>query len=76
MIGRAPPLDSTRPVLQVTGLRKSFHRGLPPRRRTIEVLKGADLEIGAGELVGLVGENAWMVGSSPTTTITARSSPR
>ena len=57
MIGRAPPLDSTRPVLQVTGLRKSFHRGLPPRRRTIEVLKGADLEIGAGELVGLVGEN-------------------
>jgi ABC-2 type transport system ATP-binding protein len=30
---------------------------LPPRRRTIEVLKGADLEIGAGEMVGLVGEN-------------------
>jgi ABC-type multidrug transport system ATPase subunit len=30
---------------------------LPPRRRTVEVLKGADLEIGAGELVGLVGEN-------------------
>jgi ABC-2 type transport system ATP-binding protein len=44
-------------VLRVRGLRKSFHRGLPPRRRTIEVLKGADLEIGAGELVGLVGEN-------------------
>lgn len=48
---------SRRPVLRVTGLRKSFRRGLPPRRRTIEVLKGADLEIGAGELVGLVGEN-------------------
>jgi ABC-2 type transport system ATP-binding protein len=46
-----------RSVLRVSGLRKSFHRGLPPRRRTIEVLKGADLEIGAGELVGLVGEN-------------------
>src|SRR6266545_3123659 len=45
------------PVLQVRGLVKSFHRGLPPRRRTIAVLKGADLEIRAGELVGLVGEN-------------------
>src|SRR5512132_1353509 len=44
-------------VLRVRGLVKSFHRGLPPRRRTIEVLKGADLEIRAGELVGLVGEN-------------------
>lgn len=55
---QAPQLDRTRrSVLRVNGLRKSFHRGLPPRRRTIEVLKGADLEISAGELVGLVGEN-------------------
>jgi ABC-2 type transport system ATP-binding protein len=44
-------------VLRVSGLRKSFHHGLPPRRREIEVLKGADLEIRPGELVGLVGEN-------------------
>jgi ABC-2 type transport system ATP-binding protein len=44
-------------VLRVAGLRKSFHRGLPPRRRTIEVLKGANLEIDPGEMVGLVGEN-------------------
>jgi ABC-2 type transport system ATP-binding protein len=44
-------------VLRVSGLRKSFHRGIPPRRRTFEVLKGADLEVKAGELVGLVGEN-------------------
>lgn len=49
--------STRRSVLRVRGLRKSFHSGLPPRRRTIEVLKGADLEIGAGELVGLVGEN-------------------
>lgn len=44
-------------VLRVRGVVKSFHRGLPPRRKTIEVLKGADLEIRPGELVGLVGEN-------------------
>jgi ABC-2 type transport system ATP-binding protein len=43
--------------LRVSGVRKSFHRGLPPRRRTLEVLKGADLQIQGGELVGLVGEN-------------------
>jgi len=36
---------------------KSFHRGLPPRRRTVEVLKGASLMVCGGELVGLVGEN-------------------
>jgi ABC-2 type transport system ATP-binding protein len=58
MTGQAPlPDPARRSVLRVSGLRKSFHRGLPPRRRTIEVLKGADLEIRAGELVGLVGEN-------------------
>jgi ABC-2 type transport system ATP-binding protein len=53
---REHPLSS-KPVLRVQGLIKSFHRGLPPRRRTIEVLKGADLEVRPGELVGLVGEN-------------------
>ncbi|MFN8215103.1 MAG: ABC transporter ATP-binding protein [Solirubrobacterales bacterium] len=36
---------------------KSFHRGLPPRRRPVAVLRGASLEVGHGELVGLVGEN-------------------
>jgi ABC-type multidrug transport system ATPase subunit len=44
-------------VLQVEGVEKSFHRGIWPLRRTIGVLKGASLEVGAGELVGLVGEN-------------------
>ena len=44
-------------VLRAHGVVKSFHRGFPPRRRTIEVLKGANLEIRPGELVGLVGEN-------------------
>src|SRR5262245_18828666 len=44
-------------ALRARGVFKAFHRGIPPRRRTIEVLKGADLEIRRGELVGLVGEN-------------------
>ncbi len=44
-------------VLSVSGVEKSFYRGIWPRRRTIEVLKGASLEVRAGELVGLVGEN-------------------
>ena len=44
-------------VLRVSGVEKSFHRGVWPRRRTIPVLKGACLEVAPGELVGLVGEN-------------------
>jgi ABC-2 type transport system ATP-binding protein len=44
-------------VLSVRDVRKSFHRGIWPLRREIEVLKGATLEVRAGELVGLVGEN-------------------
>ena len=49
---------SPRPlVLRVEGVVKSFHRGIPPFRRTIPVLQGATLEVRAGELVGLVGEN-------------------
>jgi ABC-2 type transport system ATP-binding protein len=44
-------------VLRVEGVEKSFQRGLPPRRRRTDVLKGASLMVCAGELVGLVGEN-------------------
>jgi ABC-2 type transport system ATP-binding protein len=46
-----------RAVLRVDGVEKSFHRGIWPRRRTIPVLRSASLVVGAGELVGLVGEN-------------------
>ena len=49
--------DSRPVVLRVESIMKSFHRGIPPFRRTIPVLRGASLEIRAGELVGLVGEN-------------------
>jgi ABC-2 type transport system ATP-binding protein len=44
-------------VLRAEDVRKSFHRGIWPRRRTVEVLKGASLMVCQGELVGLVGEN-------------------
>jgi ABC-2 type transport system ATP-binding protein len=44
-------------VLRVEGLEKSFRRGLPPRRRRLDVLRGASLMVCSGELVGLVGEN-------------------
>lgn len=44
-------------VLSATGIEKSFHRGVWPVRRPVPVLLGADLELRAGEVVGLVGEN-------------------
>jgi ABC-type multidrug transport system ATPase subunit len=44
-------------VLRAEDVRKSFHRGIWPRRRTVEVLTGASLMVCQGELVGLVGEN-------------------
>jgi ABC-2 type transport system ATP-binding protein len=49
--------DGGATILRVEGLEKSFRRGIWPRRRKIEVLKGASLEVRVGELVGLVGEN-------------------
>lgn len=56
------PLGNTtqalpKPVLRVEAVSKSFHRGIPPFRRRVQVLRGASLEVNQGELVGLVGEN-------------------
>lgn len=45
------------PVLRASGVVKSYRRGLWPRRRELPVLRGADVELCAGEVVGLVGEN-------------------
>lgn len=45
------------PVLRVDEVAKSFRRGPPWHRRIVEVLRGASLHVGPGELVGLVGEN-------------------
>lgn len=44
-------------VLTAQGLAKSYTTGIWPRRRSVRVLRGADVELGRGEIVGLVGEN-------------------
>ena len=45
------------PVLAASGIEKSYHRGVWPFRSDRQVLRGADLTLGPGEVVGLVGEN-------------------
>ena len=44
-------------LLVARGVSKTYRRGVWPRRRTLPVLRGADLALSAGEIVGLVGEN-------------------
>jgi ABC-2 type transport system ATP-binding protein len=60
-MGYTRPPSELRPavaiVLRARGVMKTFHRGIPPFRRPVPVLRGASLEVRAGELVGLVGEN-------------------
>ena len=43
--------------LEAVGITKSYRRGIWPRARAVPVLLGVDLAVGAGEIVGLVGEN-------------------
>lgn len=52
---RVPPTVETAPVLTATGIEKSFRRGWGRRRQ--RVLRGADVALDPGEVVGLVGEN-------------------
>jgi ABC-type multidrug transport system ATPase subunit len=47
--------DST--LLEARGVTKTYRRGLWPRRRSLAVLRGADIALYPGEVVGLVGEN-------------------
>ncbi|MFZ5852088.1 MAG: ATP-binding cassette domain-containing protein [Actinomycetota bacterium] len=44
-------------VLRAVGIDKSYRTGVWPVRRTHAVLRGAELYLGPGEVVGLVGEN-------------------
>ncbi len=44
-------------LLTARGLRKTYRRGMWPRRRSLSVLEGADIDLEPGEIVGLVGEN-------------------
>ena len=44
-------------VLQAEGVELAYRRGIWPRRRRLPVLRGVDLGLGPGEVVGLVGEN-------------------
>jgi ABC-type multidrug transport system ATPase subunit len=47
----------TEPVLRAAGIEKCYRRGVWPARHTRQVLRGADLTLRPGEVVGLVGEN-------------------
>jgi ABC-type multidrug transport system ATPase subunit len=49
--------DGKCPVLRSQGIVKSYRRGIWPRRTNLIVLRGAELSLCAGEIVGLVGEN-------------------
>jgi ABC-2 type transport system ATP-binding protein len=60
--GDATPREVSRaaeatPVLVASGIEKSYARGVWPLRRLRPVLRGVDLTLYPGEVVGLVGEN-------------------
>ena len=57
------PSALTGALLTGSDLYQTYRRGVWPRRRTREVLRGASVSLVAGEVVGLVGEN----GSGKTT---------
>jgi ABC-2 type transport system ATP-binding protein len=55
--GLAEERVAAAPVLSAMGIEKAYRRGVWPARRWRPVLRGADLALWPGEVVGLVGEN-------------------
>jgi ABC-2 type transport system ATP-binding protein len=56
--GNLPPPGADVPaVLDARGIVKAYRTGVWPRRRSRQVLRGADVRLRPGEVVGLVGEN-------------------
>ncbi|MGK2928361.1 MAG: ATP-binding cassette domain-containing protein [Acidimicrobiales bacterium] len=49
--------DRDTAVLTARGVAKAYTTGIWPRRRRVQVLTGADVDLRPGEIVGLVGEN-------------------
>jgi ABC-type multidrug transport system ATPase subunit len=49
--------DRSEYMLAARGIAKTYTRGIWPRRRHVRVLNDAELTLGRGEIVGLVGEN-------------------
>ncbi|GLW47487.1 ABC transporter ATP-binding protein [Streptomyces sp. NBRC 14336] len=52
----APPVPGLH-VLEAAGIEKAYRRGVWPARRSLQVLRGVDVSLAPGEVVGLVGEN-------------------
>jgi ABC-2 type transport system ATP-binding protein len=57
VVSRTSPHAQATPTLDVRGVEKAYRRGLWPVRRSNQVLRGVDLTLTPGEVVGLVGEN-------------------
>jgi ABC-type multidrug transport system ATPase subunit len=53
----AGPNSGAGELVTARHIEKSFGRGVWPRRRRVSILRGADLSLVPGEVVGLVGEN-------------------
>lgn len=51
------PLIEGQPLIEARAVTKTYRRGIWPQRRSLPVLRGADLELRSGEITGLVGEN-------------------
>src|SRR6266567_9047784 len=51
------PKPPAAPLLEASGIEKSYRRGTWPARREHQVLRGASLTLYPGEVAGLAGEN-------------------